>query len=150
MKRKILALALGAFVLAACQLPTGPSTTNTNTNTNNINLGRGGLDDPNAVAGQCLESERIPIRVDLTVPTTATVNQNTPIDATPKSAAGKRSDGCNVLQGIYWTTTPSTTCYVPNPTEFNTAMVCRAAGDCVLSATVPGTGATGSATVACR
>lgn len=150
MKEKLyvlVAVALVAFV--ACQQPQAPTViSNVNTNTNNN--GGGGLTDPNAAATQCLPSEDVPIRVDLTVPTSAALNQNTPIDATPKSAAGKRSDGCNILQGIFWTASPADVCSVPNPSEFNTVMRCAKAGNCTLTATVPGRGASGSAVIVCQ
>lgn len=147
MKRIALLLVVG---LVGCTDSPLPTITNINTNTNILNGGTGGLDDPNAVAGQCLPSEETPIRVDLNVPVTAPVGGTADIDSTPKSGSGKRSDGCNVLQGIYWTASPATTCSVPQPTQFNGVMKCLAAGPCQLTATVPAKGASGTATVSCQ
>lgn len=142
-------LVLVAVGLSGCGQPTQPSTININ-NTNTNNNG-GGLSDPNAVATQCLPSEETPIRVDLSVPDgTVAVKASAPIDSTPKSANGKRSDGCNVLQGIAWITNPTTTCHVKDPSSFNTAVICDAVGLCSLTATVPGKGATGTSSVSCQ
>lgn len=147
MKAK-LACAL-VILLVGCGQRQLPTINNYNSNNNQNNNG-GGLTNPGAVAGQCLPSEETPIRVDLNVPVTVPSGGTSPIDATPKSGSGKRSDGCNVLQGIYWTTSPTTTCFVPQPSEFNTIMKCSAAGACQITATVPGKGASGTATISCQ
>lgn len=147
----ILAVAVPWIALAilnACSPPTAPSPITINqVNTQTVG---GGLTDPSAVAKQCLPSEEQPIRVDIVAPDAVTVGQSGTIDATPKSASGKRSDGCNVLQGIAWTRSPETTCHVKGPSDFNTAVICDARGTCGLTATVPGKGASGTSSTACQ
>lgn len=146
MRTLIGVIALG---LVGCQQPVPTVITNTNTNSNIFN-GGGGLTNPDAPATTCVASEEVPIRVDITAPLTVAVGSNGGIDATPKSAAGKRSDGCNITQGIFWMATPVDVCSVPQPTAFTTVVKCTKAGACQLTATVPGRSASGTATVACQ
>lgn len=145
----IVGLILGAAIVGlvgfsgGCQSPTLPTITNVNTNTNILN-GGGGVTDPNAQPTTCTAEEETPIRVDLNVPSSVAVGESAGIDSTPKSANGKRSDGCNLLQGIQWTATPASVCTVREPSVFNTTVKGEAAGTCVLTACVPGKGACGT------
>lgn len=149
MKHRLYFLAaLVALVAVGCvPQPIPEPTSNTNTNSNIVNLF--GPTNPTGAGVGCLESEAVPVRVDITAPTSISVNGSSGIDATPKSASGKRSDTCNESQGILWATSDATVCTVASPNSFTTSLKCLKAGPCNLSVQVPGKGASGSTTVSC-
>lgn len=148
MSKRLFQVGFVLWSTCACSPPLPVSPTQVNV-TQTVTVS-GGLADPNAAATQCLASEEQPIRVDVVAPDSVAVGNSGLIDATPKSASGRRSDGCNVFQGIAWTTNPSATCHVKDPSAFTTSVACDASGTCGLVATVPGKGAFGTSSVACR
>ena len=142
MKHFVAVLALVAFV--GCTQVPDIFNTNSNNNSNIIN-GSGGLTDPNALPGTCTVEEKEPIRVDLNVPASVAVDASVGIDSTPKSAKGKRSDGCNISQGIRWTS--SAQCKVADESAFTTTVKGVTKGACTLTASVPGFSASGSTVI---
>jgi hypothetical protein len=143
----VLTCVLLLTVLLGCENPIPTVITNINTNTNTLN---GGTASTDPTLTGCTAAEQDPIRVDITAPLTVAVGGSGGIDATPKSASGKRSDECNISQGIFWGASPTDVCSVPQPSQFTTVMQCSKTGSCQLTATVPGKGASGVVTVACQ
>lgn len=136
-----------ALVLAFCACRDRLPTT-INIDIDNENSAGGPTANPApGTLGQCSPAEETPVRVNIDAPSQLAVGATALLDATPKTATGPRSDACNVFQGISWNTQPPDVCSVSDPTDFTPNLRGLAVGTCVLTATVPTKGVSGSVNV---